>query len=194
MAKKPQRAFDERRKEPVIQRIFQLIEKRYSSRSEAANAWGMNINTLSNYYKRADQEPMPRSQQLKKIAEHEKVSLEWLLTGEGDGPEEPERTNMSNTDLKLMSMLTFLTDEEKRKLIEVLGRKGVETALYLLDEDNIALMRLDKVVKEKVLWKFTVSDEGEVNALEQEGRERVSAGTTGREQASNLKQDKKQAV
>lgn len=32
-----------------------------------------------------------------------------------------------------------------------MARKGVETILYLLDEDNIDLMRMDPVVKEKIL-------------------------------------------
>ena len=33
----------------------------------------------------------------------------------------------------------------------MLARKGIETILYLLDEDNIKLLKLDRVMKEKVL-------------------------------------------
>lgn len=194
MTKTPQRSLPDDEKEPVIHRIFQLIEKRYSSRSEAANAWGMNVNTLGNYYKRAEQNPVPRNQQLQKIAECEGVSLEWLLTGEGDGPKEPLKTNLNNIDLQLMSMLSFLTLSEKQNLIEVLARKGVETALYLLDEDNIELLRLDNVVKEKILGKRATKNLSEANTIDDEARERVSHDASQDKLTPNLKQDKKQAV
>ncbi|WP_061770231.1 hypothetical protein [Serratia symbiotica] len=81
MKKEPKGVFYEAGKEPVIERVFRLIE-RYPSRSAAARAWGININTLKNYYRRQEEiQPTPRPSQLKKIADVEDVSLEWLTTG-----------------------------------------------------------------------------------------------------------------
>ncbi|ATF95196.1 hypothetical protein CO704_12200 [Cedecea neteri] len=154
MSKEPRGVFVEHSKEPVIERIFKLIE-RYPSRSAAARAWNINVNTLKNYYRRQDIAPTPRHSQLLKIAEVEGVSLDWLLHGTGAGPEpekkSQERTIPNNVDKTLMEMLSFLSEEEKRGLVEVVARKGVEIVLYLLDEDNIDLLRMDPIVKEKIL-------------------------------------------
>lgn len=155
--KEPIGSFPAKGKEPVIERIFQLVD-RYPSRSAAARAWGINVNTLKNYYRRKDIHPTPRPAQLSKIAEVEGVSVEWLTTGEGQPPKDtkknPERRAHSHNsdDLeKLTEMLSFLSSKERKQLIETLTRKGVETILYLLDEDNINLLKLDRVMKEKVL-------------------------------------------
>ncbi|EGK3350802.1 hypothetical protein ACE2I0_004453 [Salmonella enterica] len=144
-------------KEPVINRIFKLVD-RYRSRNEAAKAWGININTLQNYYKRKDLSPVPRKTLLEKIAQCEGVSLEWLQTGEGKEPEmNTKRTQgglvppHSDLDDKILSLIRFLSDSEKEALFQVLARKGIETLLFLLDEDNIRLLQMDRVVKEKIL-------------------------------------------
>ncbi|AYC19852.1 hypothetical protein DZA65_02974 [Dickeya dianthicola] len=151
MRKEPVRSFETRTKEPVIQRVFQLVEHRYSSRSEAAKAWGINVNTLNNYYKRSELNPVPRKEQLQKIAACEGVSLEWLLTGSGEGIKKEERTKMNKSEDRLTEVLSFLTESERNSLAEVLARKGVETALCLLDEDNIKLLQLDQAAKAKIL-------------------------------------------
>ncbi|HBC0039417.1 TPA: hypothetical protein JGA48_003672 [Salmonella enterica] len=144
-------------KEPVINRIFKLVG-RYRSRNEAAKAWGININTLQNYYKRKALSPVPRKTLLEKIAQYEGVSLEWLQTGEGEEPDmNTERTQIgsvphhSDLDDKILSLIRFLSDSEKEALFQVLARKGIETLLFLLDEDNIRLLQMDRVVKEKIL-------------------------------------------
>ncbi|HAD6861429.1 hypothetical protein [Salmonella enterica] len=144
-------------KEPVINRIFKLVG-RYRSRNEAAKAWGININTLQNYYKRKDLSPVPRKTLLEKIAQCEGVSLEWLQTGKGEEPKiNPKRTHEgsmthhSDLDGKILSLISFLSDSEKEALFQVLARKGIETLLFLLDEDNIRLLQMDRVVKEKIL-------------------------------------------
>lgn len=172
-------------KEPVIERIFQLIEQRYPSRSAAARAWGINVNTIKNYYQRKDLAPTPRPNQLLKIAEVEGVSMDWLLQGTGTAPtstsaptpapKNPKRAGSSSVDKTLMEMISFLSDEEKRGLLEVIARKGVETVLYLLDEDNIELMRQDPVVKAKILGK-QVDPTQEASPNDQEKRERASDG------------------
>ncbi|OON37488.1 hypothetical protein BTJ39_20020 [Izhakiella australiensis] len=164
MRKAPDRSFPDEAKEPVIHRVFQLVD-RYPSRSEAARAWGMKVSTLQNYYKRKDINPTPRKAQLLKIAEQEGVTLDWLLTGDGKAPLKPEKknemndsfrkthssTNMTKADEKILELLSFLSQDEKDKFLEVLVRKGIEVVLYLLDEDNIKLLKLDRVMKEKVL-------------------------------------------
>ncbi|EOS95580.1 hypothetical protein LU631_04750 [Erwinia tracheiphila] len=58
---------------------------------------------------------------------------------------------VNNIDLKLPALFGTLSSDEKQALFEVLARKGIETALYLLDEDNVKLLKMDPVVKEKIV-------------------------------------------
>ncbi|OFC62811.1 hypothetical protein [Candidatus Erwinia dacicola] len=125
----------------------------------------MKVSTLQNYYKRRDICPTPRKAQLIKIAEHEGVSLDWLLDGTGKEPDIKDKKNdinegrrggssphvMSSADKKILELFSFLSEGEKDKILEVLVRKGIETILYLLDEDNINLLKLDRVIKEQAL-------------------------------------------
>ncbi|MFC7508434.1 hypothetical protein [Pantoea stewartii] len=147
MRKERQRSFAVEAKEPVIDRISRLA-MRYSSRSAAARAWGININTLNSYFKNDAEPPMPRDNLLTRIASCEGVSLEWLKYGEGESPVEKPKTRTGDL---LSQMLDFLSPDERQQLAVTLGRKGIETVLYLLDENNIRLMQLDNVVKEKIL-------------------------------------------
>ncbi|MFT8209634.1 MAG: hypothetical protein ACMZI0_01540 [Symbiopectobacterium sp.] len=148
MRKERKGTFQEQDKEPVIARLAQLI-RRHPSRSAAARIWGININTLNSYFKSESNPPMPRENLLSRIAESEGVSLEWLKTGLDESPKTPGITSYFGDCLS--EMLSFLTQEERRQLASVLARKGVETVLYLLDEDNIRLLQLDRVVKAKIL-------------------------------------------
>ncbi|WP_139827476.1 hypothetical protein [Cedecea sp. NFIX57] len=150
MRKERRRTFDAETKEPVIARIAQLARK-HPSRSAAARAWGINVNTLNSYYKSEANPPMPRENILLRIAESEGVDLKWLIDGEGKSPETPKPSKNNNEGDKLSEVLSFLTDEERLQLATMLARKGVETVLYLLDEDNIDLLRMDPIVKEKIL-------------------------------------------
>lgn len=157
MIKEPKGVFHEEGKEPVIERVFQLID-RYPSRSAAARAWGINVNTLKNYYRRQDIQPTPRKSQLSKIADVEGVSLEWLMTGSGDAPKSQERADRSQEGAtksqggdQLINVLSFLTERERQQLTELLVRKGVETVLYLLDENNIKLLQLPDDEKERLM-------------------------------------------
>ncbi len=192
--KEQTRSFGSKEKEPVIDRIFQLVD-RYPSRSQAARAWGMNISTLQNYYKRKDIEPTPRKAHLLKIAEKEQVSLDWLLTGEGEIPDFKKsiknemnkkeliiKQGVSNEliDLKIMELLSFLSKDEKERIMEVLVRKGVETVLYLLDPSNQALLelredkkrvalRMDSMLEEQfreILSKIEISTEDTISKVE----------------------------
>lgn len=142
-------------KEPVIERITSLV-RHYPSRSAAARAWGVNINTLKSYYRKEGPIPEPRDNLLARIAESEGVSFEWLKYGDGDEPQgglsvdykSPKTTSDGD---ELIQILGFLTVDERKQLATMLARKGVETVLYLLDEDNVKLLKLDRVMKEKVL-------------------------------------------
>lgn len=150
MKKEHDRSFVDSAKEPVIERIFSLVD-RYSSRNEAAAAWGININTLQNYYKRREHAPEPRRKLLQQIANREGVSLEWLQFGLGEPPasitnehkktEERQLAQKNNIDVSLLTLLGTLSEKEKASLFKVLARKGVETILNLLDEDNINLLK-----------------------------------------------------
>ncbi|ECG0715655.1 hypothetical protein DKE90_08520 [Salmonella enterica] len=153
MTKERERIFPERQKKPIIERLAQLI-RHHPSRSAAARAWGVNINTLNSYFKNELDPPMPRENLLAKIADCEGISLDWLKYGDEVAiPQENTKTTSNIGDIreKLLTMLGFLTDDEVEQLTLLLARKGVETMLYLLDEDNIRLLQMDRVVKEKIL-------------------------------------------
>jgi len=160
--KEPKGVFEEPGKEPVIERVFRLIE-RYPSRSAAARAWGINVNTLKNYYRRQEIQPTPRPSQLKKIADVEGVSLEWLATGQGEGPKNQVRTSEVSQNDRLTDMLAYLTEAERVSLTEVIARKGLETILYLLDEDNIKLLQLPSALKQQILIAHQANTEDMVN-------------------------------
>ncbi|ECO1009856.1 hypothetical protein AA464_06970 [Salmonella enterica subsp. enterica serovar Newport] len=152
MRKEHQGSFPGQGKEPIIERIFKLVE-RYPSRNAAARAWGINEGTLKNYYNRKEIAPTPRYNQLKKIAECEGVSLEWLQTGAGEEPKDSNRSDfpikpasgLSDLDARILDLLSFLDDREKQRLIDVLGRKGAEHSLILLDGDIAELHALEGV-------------------------------------------------
>ncbi|MGP3123427.1 hypothetical protein ACTVOX_02350 [Serratia marcescens] len=152
MKKERAGSFADVSKEPVIDRISMLIRK-HRSRSAAARAWDVNINTLNSYFKNDVAPPMPRDNLLARIADCEGVSLEWLKYGESDELQEktPKTTKSPPEGDKLSQMLDFLSNDEREQLATMLARKGIDTILYLLDEDNIKLLRMDRVMKEKVL-------------------------------------------
>ncbi|ECR0504864.1 bacteriophage CI repressor [Salmonella enterica] len=165
MKKEPSGSFPGQEKEPIIERIFKLVE-RYPSRSEAARKWGINESTLKNYYKRRDIAPTPRINQLRKIAESEDVSLEWLQFGVGEEPKETfqkrQQSNplsASDIDNKILTFLSFLDDREKQRLIDVLGRKGAEHCLILLDGDITELHALEGVRRSLALSLKNIPDE-----------------------------------
>ncbi|EEC2253725.1 hypothetical protein GJZ89_22145 [Salmonella enterica] len=165
MKKEPSGSFPGQGKEPIIERIFKLVE-RYPSRSEAARKWGINESTLKNYYKRRDIAPTPRINQLRKIAESEDVSLEWLQFGVGEEPKETfqkrQQSNplsASDIDNKILTFLSFLDDSEKQRLIDVLGRKGAEHCLILLDGDITELHALEGVRRSLALSLKNIPDE-----------------------------------
>ena len=131
MIKIPKGIFPEEGKEPVISRIFKLVD-RYPSRSDAARVWDMNINTLQNYYKRKDICPIPRRAQLLKIAEQEKVSLEWLLTGIGNDLErtnkdetEEQKEQLSDNEKQWLEMYRLLNEDEQERLLYQVKREGI---------------------------------------------------------------------
>lgn len=135
-------------KEPVINRIAQLALS-YPSRSAAARAWGVNINTLNSYYKKEKDAPIPRDNLLLRIAESEGVSLQWLRTGIDETPIKHEKNEISGD--KLVEILSFLTSDERQQLTELLVRKGVETVLYLLDENNLKFLQFPDDEKERLM-------------------------------------------
>ncbi|EBK1728396.1 hypothetical protein AH934_07980 [Salmonella enterica subsp. enterica serovar Virchow] len=175
IGKTPERSFAEPGKEPVIERIFKLVT-RYPSRSEAARAWGLNVNTMQNYYKRRHQQPapLPRAQQLKKIAECEGVSMEWLLTGDGVEPEitKPKKRSLvhrernkrlSNHDGKgvqtILGAWEALSEKEQELLTKILLRKGGEFLTILLDNHIQELHELDGVRRSLALSLKSLPDE-----------------------------------
>lgn len=157
MRKEPCSALLAQGKEPVIERIAQLI-RRYPSRSAAARAWGINVNTLNSYFKNQSIPPVPRENILQRIADNEGVTLEWLQEGNMKTPISPISPVINGDSDNLNEMLSFLTPEERHRLAEMLARKGVETILQLLFEvaklsspELERVIRLAKQVREGVI-------------------------------------------
>lgn len=158
--------------EPTTAGIFQIrLTELLKGRSkyQAAKDWGINLSTLKNYFSR--QESVPRYEVLAKISELEGVTIDWLL---GKEPlSEHRKPNSSadnltsstpgtdngihstatsiNTDTKLASIFTILTEAEKQSLFEIIVRKGVDTVLQLNDERNIKLVQCNEAEKDKLL-------------------------------------------
>lgn len=192
MKKERQGSFVQGTKKPIIERISHLT-RRHGSRSAAARAWGVNVNTLNSYFKNDVDPPMPRDNLLARIADSEGVSLSWLKHGQED--EQAEKSIKAPEsrfkDESLFQILDFLSSEEKQQLAAMLARKGVETVLYLLDEDNIKLLKLDRVMKEKVLGLQPQTLE-EAARIDKEARE-CGAVNLGQTLPDNLTSKKKQA-
>lgn len=194
MTKERECIFPERQKKPIIERLAQLI-RHHPSRSAAARAWGININTLNSYFKNELDPPMPRENLLAKIADYEGISLDWLKYGD-EVTSSPINTKNTNRDGDirdgLLTMLGFLTDDEVEQLTSLLARKGVETMLYLLDEDNIRLLQMDRIVKEKILGIQPRTSEEQAFA-DNEARECDTAHPLRHEQPKSLTTKKQQA-
>lgn len=176
MIKKPFSSINKPTKEPVIERIFKLAE-RYKSRREAAKAWGINENTLKNYYKRKDSNPTPRQNQLIKIAESEGVSLEWLLMGgelESPNTTNPMKNRVDGADLifildeahsnspeiELINLIRVLDKNEIYQLVTTLKRKGVELLTLLNDDISLELLQLPEHEKIQLLTRYKNIKEG----------------------------------
>ena len=152
-------------KEPVIERIAQLARK-YTSRSAAARAWGINISTLNSYFKSTVSLPMPRENLLQRIADSEGVSLEWLKFGEDKSPKTPsEFGNEINPD-DLMKMLSFLTPIERQDLAVILARKGVDTMVHVLMAlSDLTPSELERVIRLSQQIREGASDDSEEHDL-----------------------------
>lgn len=155
----------EQAKEPIVERMAYLI-RRYPSRSAAARAWGININTLQSYFKKGNT-PEPRESILVRIAESEGVSLEWLKTGNGNPPKiQKTQSDLGQGD-QLTEMLSFLTSEEREALTNMLARKGVETVLRLLDKETQELLQLEGRKRLAALMLVDMPDEQVREILEE---------------------------
>lgn len=160
--KTPDRSFRDEQKEPVIERIGELARK-YASRSAAARAWGINVNTLNSYFKHDAARPMPRENLLSRIAESEGVPLDWLM---GITNEKPKTINDIDFRDGLTEMLSYLTVEERAKLASILARKGVDTMVYLLFKlADLTPSELERVARLAQQVKEGDAEDSEANKL-----------------------------
>jgi hypothetical protein len=123
------------------------------------------------------------------------VTYEYLLPEHAVTTNAPAKSkNKVDRQASLLSILTeqleVLSDDEINALIILTKRKGAEVFLYLLDEDNIELMRMDPIVKEKILGKQPDARDAALNA--EEKRER-GANHESQAIAPHLTSEKKQA-
>ncbi|WP_025123330.1 MULTISPECIES: transcriptional regulator [unclassified Serratia (in: enterobacteria)] len=142
-------SFDSHGKEPFNVRLKQLLNGR--TVKEASDDWGIKLSTIKNYFSRP--ESKPRYGVLSKIANCEGVSIEWLLGDSGSVEENriPQMNSGRDWRDRLVDMLNLLSDEELEALTKQLMRKGVETILQLLDEDNIKYLQLPDEERERLM-------------------------------------------
>lgn len=142
-------------KEPVIGRIAELIRK-HASRSAAARAWGININTLNSYFKNEAPTPMPRENILQRIADSEGVTLEWLKSGNEKTPKTPRQeaelvTTADAATNRLVELFSLLQQEDRDNLVRLFSLKGIETVLALLDSVNLQFLQLPNDEKDRLI-------------------------------------------
>lgn len=171
MAKNTEVFFSDPAKETIKDRLLALVAGR--PRRSVAAKWGLKYATLSNYL--TGKGSIPRRDKLELIAKAEGVDIEWIING---GKVVSKEFNSGDRDLhlspqtlKLAEFFEALNDTERSALINLLTRKGVETVLYLLDDDNLKLLQLDYVIKEKVLGRTSSQTQSEAILNDEKARE-----------------------
>lgn len=171
VAKNTEVFFSDPAKETIKDRLLALVAGR--PRRGVAAKWGLKYATLSNYL--TGKGSIPRRDKLELIAKAEGVDIEWIING---GEVASKESNSGDRDLhfspqtlKLAEFFEALNDTERSALINLLTRKGVETVLYLLDDDNLKLLQLDYVIKEKVLGRTSSQTQSEAILNDEKARE-----------------------
>ncbi|MEN3261213.1 hypothetical protein AAH678_21210 [Sodalis endosymbiont of Spalangia cameroni] len=171
VAKNTEVFFSDPAKETIKDRLLALVAGR--PRRGVAAKWGLKYATLSNYL--TGKGSIPRRDKLELIAKAEGVDIDWIING---GEVVGKESNSGNRDLhfspqtlKLAEFFEALNDTERSALINLLTRKGVETVLYLLDDDNLKLLQLDYVIKEKVLGRTSSQTQSEAILNDEKARE-----------------------
>lgn len=147
---------------------------------QCAIDWGLKQSTLKNYFFRP--ESKPKFEALSSISKAEGVSIEWLADGvvsnesSGFDPTNANSVPKEAWRNRLSEMLALLSEDDIEQLAKQLTLKGVETVLYLLDDDNIRLLKMDRVVKEKVLG-LQPQTPAEAARVDEEARECDSVNT-----------------
>lgn len=132
----------------IKERILLLIGNR--SRRSAAKDWGMSVSTLTNFL---DHGIQPTYEFISRIAQREKLSSDWLITGRINTVERayPDSVDKEQLMSMIIEPLHALTTDELEDLHWLITRKGVEFILELLDESNQAFFALsDKEKKDKL--------------------------------------------
>jgi Helix-turn-helix. len=105
----------------------------------------------------------PKLDNLTLLADTLRVDIGWLATGkmpEGLNEEKKVQNTASSitTSNFLVEILSTLSLEEQNELARLFARKGVEIALYLLDEENIKLLQQPDTLKAHMLNEYVTGD------------------------------------
>ena len=124
-----------------IQDRLKLLFKGRSLRQTALD-WGLPYSTLNNYFEKG---ATPGLNVVANVSQKENVSLEWLVFGTTKSlPQLPSDTESNEDSQALQAIIKTLEPRECRDLTKLLGRKGAETMLLLLNETNLKLMQLSE--------------------------------------------------
>lgn len=130
----------------LTNRLLSLIGNR--SKREAARVWGINYSTLKNLLTRGS---TPKADLLAQIAQHENVSISWLISGEGMDPKEPnsgkyelsvdseqrhfacepsiQPSGLTAQQQSWLMILDALEPDEAQKILRYFHRKGIDQIL-----------------------------------------------------------------
>lgn len=130
----------------LTNRLLSLIGNR--SKREAARVWGINYSTLKNLLTRGS---TPKADLLAQIAQHENVSISWLISGDGMDPKEPisgkyelpvdseqrhfacepsiQPSGLTAQQQSWLMILDALEPDEAQKILRYFHRKGIDQIL-----------------------------------------------------------------
>ncbi|ECJ8609050.1 bacteriophage CI repressor [Salmonella enterica] len=147
-------SLSDKQRETFLERLKELVRGR--PLQQAADEWNVPKSTINNYFYRGSN---PRTEVIKRIAQKENVSAQWLLGGEESRPKGDQKETVAISPSQqpsqakdtacpcdaggqvLLALWEALEPKEKTRLNKLLLRKGAEFLTLLLDEDNLNLLQ-----------------------------------------------------
>jgi transcriptional regulator with XRE-family HTH domain len=124
------------------------------SNNQLAKLTELSEATIRKYLKG---ETYPTLDRLALLADACSCSLAWLASGEGKGDMDTIKTNEGfgkineKKDSEFENILSYLTDEQREKLLKVIYTQGIATILRLDDSLGTQLLALPDEEKERLL-------------------------------------------
>lgn len=100
----------------LTNRIDTLLSEKNKRRADLSRETGIAVTTIRSWIKGS----VPSAEAAYKIAKYFNVTLEWLLTGEGESPEaKPTTEEFSDTEKELIYIFRNLDDRDKNAVMSL---------------------------------------------------------------------------